>query len=123
VAHDGRMVVIYRGEVFEEGPVDQIIQAPVNPYTQSLLSAVPVLIGLEQPGAERFSPKEAMETALVEAGCLFRGRCPFATDKCGTEHPELLPIDSPGHLNRCFYPAARRVVATSSSEPGQPVRA
>jgi oligopeptide/dipeptide ABC transporter ATP-binding protein len=112
VAQGGDIAVIYRGEIFEYGPVDEVIQSPVNPYTQSLLSAVPVLVGLEQPGPDRFIPERAMGTALVETGCLFHGRCPFATEKCRVEHPELLPIDGMQRVNRCHYPAVRHVVAT-----------
>lgn len=110
VARDGEMVVIYRGEVFESGPVDEIIQAPVNPYTQSLLSAVPVLAGLEQPGPDRFIPRETMDADRDEVGCLFSARCPFATERCRASQPDLLPV-SEGHLNRCYYPQVRRVVA------------
>jgi oligopeptide/dipeptide ABC transporter ATP-binding protein len=119
VAHDGMMAVIYRGEIFEYGAVDDVIQAPVNPYTQSLLSAVPVLVGLEQPGPDRFIPERAMATDTAESGCLFHGRCPFATEKCRVDHPELLPLDGANRLNRCHYPAARRVVATPAGESGQ----
>jgi oligopeptide/dipeptide ABC transporter ATP-binding protein len=116
------MVVIYRGEVFESGPVDTIIHAPVNPYTQSLLSAVPVLVGLEQPGPDRFIPRAAMEADVGEGVCLFSERCPFATDKCRSGHPDLLPIGSPERFNRCFYPQARRVTALpTEAPPAEPV--
>lgn len=121
VAHDGKMAVIYRGEIFEYGAVDDVIQSPVNPYTQSLLSAVPVLVGLEQPGPERFTPEQAMATDKADSGCLFHGRCPFATDKCRVDHPELLPLEGAGRLNRCHYPAARRVVAIPAGESGQTI--
>lgn len=116
VAHDGEVCVIYRGEVFEYGRTDEVIQSPVNPYTQSLLSAVPVLIGLEQPGPDRFIPMRAMDSALVDTGCLFHGRCPFATDRCRNGHPELLPVEEVHRPSRCFYPAVRRVVAIPSNE-------
>jgi peptide/nickel transport system ATP-binding protein len=121
VAYDGEICVIYRGEVMEYGRTDEVIHSPVNPYTQSLLSAVPVLAGLEQPGPDRFIPLQALETARVETGCLFHGRCPFATDKCQVEHPELLPVDGMNRLSRCFYPQVRRVVAVPVLEPDQAV--
>lgn len=121
VARDGKMAVIYRGEIFEYGSVDEVIQSPVNPYTQSLLSAVPVLMGLEQPGPDRFIPEQAMEADRSESGCLFHGRCPFATDKCRADHPELLPFDGMARLNRCHYPAARRVVAVPTGAGGTSV--
>ncbi len=110
-AQGGSMAVIYRGEIFEYGTIDDVIQFPVNPYTQSLLSAVPVLTGLEQPGPDRFTPKQAMDTDRTESGCLFHGRCPFATDTCRVEHPELLPMDGTKRLSRCHYSTTRRVVA------------
>jgi len=117
-AQGGAMAVIYRGEIFEYGPIDQVIQLPVNPYTQSLLSAVPVLTGLEQPGPDRFTPKQAMDTDRTESGCLFHGRCPFATDTCRDDHPELLPMNGMERLSRCHYSAARRVVAIPTHASG-----
>jgi len=110
-ARDGAMAVIYRGEIFEYGPIDEVIQLPTNPYTQSLLSAVPVLTGLERPGPDRFTPKQAMDADRTETGCLFHGRCPFATDRCRGEHPELLPLEGMERLSRCHYSTTRRVVA------------
>jgi oligopeptide/dipeptide ABC transporter ATP-binding protein len=121
VAHEGNTCVIYRGEVFEYGPTETLIATPVNPYTQSLLSAVPVLVGLEVPGPDRFVPKQAIELDTASTGCLFHGRCPFATDTCRQRHPDLLPVDKAEHLNRCFYPAVRRVVAVPARGPGDPV--
>lgn len=111
VAHDGKMAVIYRGEIFEYGAVDDVIQSPVNPYTQSLLSAVPVLLGLEVPGPDRFLPVDPIEAGADESGCLFRNRCPFATDYCSEKHPDLLPVEGMPRDSRCHYPAVRRVVA------------
>ena len=119
VAYDGEMCVVYRGEIMEYGRTDEVIHSPVNPYTQSLLSAVPVLVGLERPGPDRVIPMEAMETAQVETGCLFHGRGPFATDTCRAEHPDLLPVEGLDRRSRCFYPAVRRVVAVPVAESGQ----
>jgi peptide/nickel transport system ATP-binding protein len=117
-AQGGTMAVIYRGEIFEQGPIDEVIQLPVNPYTQSLLSAVPVLTGLEQPGPDRFTPKQAMDIDRAESGCLFHGRCPFATDTCRVEHPEFLPMEGKERLSRCHYSTTRRVVATPTQAGG-----
>lgn len=116
VARNGDMCVIYRGEVLEYGAVDTVIQAPVNPYTQALLSAVPVMRGLEVPGPDRYIPTTAFEAQGAEEGCLFAGRCKWVTNRCRTEHPELDAIPSMARLNRCFYPEARRVVAVPTRE-------
>lgn len=121
VANRGNTCVIYRGEVFEYGATETLIATPVNPYTQSLLSAVPVLVGLEVPGPDRFIPVEAMESGTVSSGCLFHGRCPFATDTCTQQHPDLVPIEELRRLNRCFYPAVRHVVAVPVGGQGDPV--
>lgn len=117
VARDGDICVIYRGEIMEYGAIDDVIQAPVHPYTQSLLSAMPVLRGLEEPGPDRYVPTEVMEADTSDAGCLFAARCPFATDHCRATHPELVVSENPRRLNACFYPQARRVVAVPVRRP------
>jgi peptide/nickel transport system ATP-binding protein len=121
VANAGNTCVIYRGEIFEYGRTESLIAQPVNPYTQSLLSAVPVLVGLEEPGPDRFIPMDAIESDTATEGCLFHGRCPFATETCRQRHPELLPIEELQRLNRCHYPAVRHVVAVPVQGPGEPV--
>lgn len=102
---------MYKGEIVEKGPADALIQSPVHPYTQSLLSAVPVLKGLEEPGPDRYIPlKELDNTGASDAGCLFAPRCPYADARCRTEHP-LLAADAVWHHDHaCFYPQPRRVV-------------
>jgi peptide/nickel transport system ATP-binding protein len=109
----GELHVIYRGEVIERGPVETVIQSPVHPYTQCLLSAVPVLKGLEEPGADRLEPKEMLDASVETPGCLFEPRCPFATEQCKTEHPELgaQTIDGVDVQHACFHPETRRVAA------------
>ena len=113
VAPDGHLCVIYRGEVVEYGPTDDVIAAPVHPYTQALLSAMPVLRGLEDPGPDRYVPAQELDLRTEdESGCLFHARCRFATERCVSEHPTLVTVE--GQTNRlqaCFYPQARHVVA------------
>lgn len=111
VAKEGKIVVIYKGEVVESGPTDELIERPAHPYTQALLSAVPVLRGLEDPGPDRFiAEPEDQSVQAPDTGCLFAPRCPLATDQCRSEHPEL---QSRGETRQvaCFYPEERRVVA------------
>jgi oligopeptide/dipeptide ABC transporter ATP-binding protein len=111
VSADGQICVIYRGEVVEYGPTENLVAAPVHPYTQALLSAMPVLRGLEQPGAERFVPAPAESAPAVEQGCLFAPRCPFAQEVCRSQHPVLEAYgQGPDHESACFLPQARRVV-------------
>jgi oligopeptide/dipeptide ABC transporter ATP-binding protein len=110
----GELHVIYRGEVIERGPVDRVIQSPVHPYTQCLLSAVPVLKGIEEPGPDRLEPLELMDATVDPPGCLFEPRCPFATEKCRVEHPVLLEESVDGTdvaEHACFHPRVRHVAA------------
>lgn len=112
VAKEGQVAVLYKGEVVEFGRTDDVIATPVHPYTQALLSAVPVLRGIEEPGPERFIVKTDAQTQVVdEKGCLFAPRCPFATEKCASEHPSLQAQEQE-RLAACHYAQSRQVVAT-----------
>ena len=102
--------VIYRGEVVERGPVETVIQSPVHPYTQCLLSAVPVLKGIEAAGPDRIVPRSSLDTGEETLGCLFEPRCPFADEKCGAEHPTLR-AEGAATQYACFYPMVRKVAA------------
>ena len=124
VGDDGELHVIYRGEVVERGLTDEVILAPVHPYTQCLLSAVPIMRGLEEPGPDRTAPTAALDERAATPGCLFQPRCPFARDQCAEKHPVLVPLGAgpvdvlaagaadtaSEHVHACFYPEARRVV-------------
>lgn len=121
IGADGDMYVIYRGQVVEQGPTEKIISDPVHPYTQSLLSAIPVLHGVERPGAEQVRPigtSDAGDDAsgAADQGCLFASRCPFRTDRCDAEHPQLGSASSllqdDGRQHACFHPEQRQVAAT-----------
>lgn len=120
IAADGEICVLYQGEIVEYGATDEIIEGPVHPYTQAMLSAMPVLRGLEEPGPDRYIPLEGFEENS-EAGerCLFSPRCPYVMDQCKTVHPPLVPwTEGSGgglRLHSCFYPTPRRVVATPIS--------
>ena len=115
VGHGGELYVLYRGTVVERGPADTLIASPVHPYTQSLLSAVPVLRGLELPAAERVTPRGPLDEQLEAPGCLFEPRCPFAEPGCREQPPPLLqlddgtPPDQP-HAHACLHPSRRSVV-------------
>ena len=97
-----RVVVMYDGRVVESAPVDSLFESPRHPYTQALISAVPI----PDPAAERNRSKlllqtEAQAGEAATGGCPFRFRCPLARDRCVTERPELVGEDD--HLVACHF--------------------
>jgi peptide/nickel transport system ATP-binding protein len=94
-----RLIVMYAGQVAEQGPVEEVLSNPRHPYTQLLLSAVP------DPRADlnvsahtdRGEPPRVIDPT---PGCRFRFRCPLAIDICQTETPRLLPLAT-GHDAAC----------------------
>ena len=92
-----RVAVMYLGKIVEIGPKRQIFAAPKHPYTEALLSSVPV----PEPGAARariILKGDVPSPMRPPAGCRFHTRCPYVFDRCRTEEPA--PI-APGHLAAC----------------------
>jgi oligopeptide/dipeptide ABC transporter ATP-binding protein len=115
VGADGELYVLYRGSVVERGPVETVLSGPVHPYTQCLLSAIPVLHGLENPGADRLVPTEPLDERKEPSGCLFEPRCPFATAACAERPPTLGSQGGTPQDHACLYPQSRQVVAVPLS--------
>jgi peptide/nickel transport system ATP-binding protein len=86
-----RVIVMYAGEIVEQGPVDQIFEHPQHPYTWSLLRSIPRVDALRH---ERLRSIEGIAPDLLKppAGCRFHPRCPFRIEKCFTEHPQLKDV-------------------------------
>jgi oligopeptide/dipeptide ABC transporter ATP-binding protein len=102
-----RVIVMYAGQVFEEGPVDDVFHDPQNPYTEGLLRSMPRL-GEE---VERLAviPGVVPSPTNWPAGCRFRERCPYGWEKTEREEPPLFDI-APGRRNKCWlvkYPEKR----------------
>ena len=96
-----RVMVMYAGQVVEEGPVNEIFNDPQHPYTQALLKTVPAVRG---PRAERLQVIEGQPPIMYEApaACSFRNRCRFAFDRCSQANPALTEVSVPGHRAACF---------------------
>lgn len=108
ISHDLSMVhhisdrigVMYLGQIVELGNSKDLYNNPAHPYTQALISAVPI----PDPEADQTKPRirlkgEITSAVAVPSGCPFRLRCPYATSRCAEEKPKLRGVN--GHLVSC----------------------
>ena len=94
-----RVLVMYLGTVVEAGPSDAIFERPAHPYTQALLSAVPVP-NPKLKRAKRLLQGDVPSPINPPPGCAFHTRCPYAEPRCKVDTPTLVEI-SPGHGVSC----------------------
>jgi len=91
--------VMYLGKLVERGPTEKIITEPLHPYTQALLSAVP--IPDPKIGRSEIPIKGGIPTSTYDfKGCRFATRCPYADENCSLEEPELVEVDR-NHFVAC----------------------
>ncbi len=91
-----RIAVMYAGMIVETAGAGALVADPRHPYTAGLLAARPTL---GARGRLRVIPGRPASGFEVGPGCVFAGRCPFATPRCHAERPALRPLD--GHLTAC----------------------
>ncbi|MFD1677547.1 ABC transporter ATP-binding protein [Alicyclobacillus fodiniaquatilis] len=106
----GKIAVMYLGHIVEYGPTEEILTNPMHPYTQSLISAVPLIAGRERR-VEEVVPKSFELDNVDETyhGCPFAARCPFAQPDCLEERPVLSETVSQHHV-ACHYATARKMI-------------
>ena len=111
VAHDLAVVrhiadviaVMYLGRIMEMMEAVELYKNPLHPYSQALLSAIPIVDYYEEQKRERILLKGEVPSPIhAPSGCPFHPRCPYASDQCRKVPPELKNVGN-GHYVACYY--------------------
>ena len=95
-----RVLVFYAGKIVEEASTEELFKNPCHPYTKGLLGS---LLSIRQDGEQDLKTMPGEVPNLLEdiQYCAFAPRCPYATERCFKEEPELVEV-APGHRCNCF---------------------
>lgn len=96
-----RVVVMYAGEIMEDGEINDVYHHPAHPYTLGLMDSIP----RPDVHTERLMPIQGSPPDLlnIPTGCPFHPRCPFAQPRCSQDEIKPVSIGRGGHESSCFY--------------------
>jgi len=112
-----RIAVMYLGRIVEEGTAVDVIERPQHPYTQALVTAIPI----PTPGGggnRELLPGELPDPTAVPPGCRFHPRCPRRFEPCDRIDPELLDAGPHGQRAACLLHDPAAVAAAGKAEAG-----
>ena len=93
------IAVMYLGRMVEKAPAEALFEEPLHPYTKALLSAIPIP-NIHSKKERILLTGEVTSPVNPPKACRFASRCPYATDKCRSEEPELIEV-KPDHFVAC----------------------
>jgi peptide/nickel transport system ATP-binding protein len=131
IAHDlavvkhisDRVAVMYRGRIMEIGTVEEIFSPPYHPYTQALLSAIPIADYAERRRSRIFL-QGTVTAGAATRGCVFADRCPLKIGPICDEQAPPIREPSPTHRIACHHPLEfLRTLdpAIPAAQPAEPV--
>lgn len=102
-----RIAIMYLGKIVEIGQIDNVIEEPLHPYTRALISAMPVPDPTIKTSDVPIKGEVPLNPINIPSGCRFHPRCPYATENCSEEEPQLVHVGH-NHYVACIKVASHK---------------